>query len=141
MARLHLAGLPPPRSFIHVREFAPGWEIPACGDEVLTHLDLHAGNALRAGRAWKAIDPKGVRADRHADVWALIDPLTMEDFPGDPRKAGATAERRLRRYAEAAQMDLDRAREWTRMRASAEAREVHDPGWAAAMRTMADVLG
>ena len=38
-------------------------------------------------------------------------------------------------------MDLGTAREWARIRASAEAREVHDPGWAAALRRMADALG
>jgi streptomycin 6-kinase len=140
VARLHQTG-PPPGSFIHVRDFLPGSEIPAGGEEVLTHLDLHAGNVLRAGEGWKAIDPKGVRADRHADVWALIDPLTMEDFPSDPGRAEDTAERWLELYTEAAGMDLGRAREWTRIRASAEAQWLHDGGWAAALRRMADVLG
>jgi streptomycin 6-kinase len=141
VARLHRAGPPPPASFIHARDFAPNWEIPDGGEEVLTHLDLHAGNALRTGAGWKAIDPKGVRADRHADVWALIDPLTMEDFPADPGRAAATAERWLDRYAKAAELDLGRAREWTRIRAGAEADQVHDSGWGAALRRMADVLG
>jgi streptomycin 6-kinase len=140
VARLHQAG-PPPGSFIHVRDFLPGSEIPAGGEEVLTHLDLHAGNVLRGNASWKAIDPKGVRADRHADVWALIDPLTMEDFPSDPGQAEATAERWLGLYTEAAGMDLGRAREWTRIRAGAEAQWVHDGGWAAALRRMADALG
>jgi streptomycin 6-kinase len=139
VARLHTAGSPT-RSFIHVRDFLPGWEIPDGDEEVLTHLDLHAGNALQAGEGWKAIDPKGVRADRHADVWALIDPLTLEDFPHDPTQAEATAARRVERYAEAAEMDLAKAREWTRIRASAEAEWVHDGDWAAALRRMADAL-
>ena len=129
-----------PRSSIHVGDFAPDWEIPDGDEEALTHLDLHAGNALRTGGGWKAIDPKGVRADRHADVWALIDPLTMVDFPRDPGQVEATVDRWLGRYADAAEMDLGRAREWTRTRASAEAREVHDPDWAAALRRMADAL-
>jgi hypothetical protein len=139
VARLHTAG-PPPRSFIHVRDFEPGLELPEGGEEVLTHLDLHAGNALRTSDGWKVIDPKGVRADRHADVWALIDPLTLEGFPRDPRHAAATAARRLERYAEAAEMDLARAREWTRIRAGAEARQVGDSAWADALRRMADAL-
>jgi streptomycin 6-kinase len=140
VARLHTAG-PPPSSFIHVGDFEPNWEIPAGNEEVLTHLDLHAGNALRTHGGWKAIDPKGVRADRHADVWALINPLTLEDFPRDPTQAEATAVRWLDRYAEAAEMDLARAREWTRIRASAEARVVNDPDWAAALGRMAAALG
>jgi hypothetical protein len=139
VARLHTAG-PPPSSFIHVGDFEPSWEIPAGNEEVLTHLDLHAGNALRTHGGWKAIDPKGVRADRHADVWALIDPLTLEGFPRDPAQAEASAVRWLECYAEAAEMDLDRAREWTRIRASAEAREVNDPDWAAALSRMAAAL-
>jgi streptomycin 6-kinase len=142
VARLHTAGTPP-GSFIHARDFEPAWEIPhgEPDEEVLTHMDLHAGNALRTDDGWKAIDPKGVRADRHADVWALIDPLTLEDFPRDPGQAEATATRRLELYAEAAEMDLAKAREWTRIRASAEAEQVHDPDWAAALSRMAAVLG
>ena len=119
----------------------PGWEIPDSeAEEDLTHLDLHAGNALRTSESWKVIEPKGVRADRHADVWALIDPLTLEGFPHDPRQAEATATRRLERYADAAEMDLAKAREWTRIRASAEAQEVSDPGWADALRRIAAAL-
>jgi streptomycin 6-kinase len=104
IARLHGAGTPPRGTFIHVREFEPAWELPDGNEEVLTHLDLHAGNALRSNAGWKAIDPKGVRADRHADVWAVIDPLTMEEFPREPGRAAATAERWLERYAKAAEM-------------------------------------
>jgi streptomycin 6-kinase len=140
-ATLHQAG-PPPISFMHLSEFAPDWDVPRnSGEEVLTHLDLHGGNALRADGCWKVIDPKGVRADRHADVWALIDPLMLESLPESRGQARASAERWLRCYAEAAEMELDRAREWTRIRAGAEAREVHDVAWAAALRRMADALG
>jgi streptomycin 6-kinase len=142
VARLHKAG-PPPLSFIHVRDFDPSWDIPHgdAPEEVLTHMDLHAGNALRTSEGWKAIDPKGVRADRHADVWALIDPLTLEDFPRDRGQAEAIAARRLELYAEAAEMDLAKARAWTRIRAAAEAIEVHDSDWADALRRMAEALG
>jgi streptomycin 6-kinase len=139
VARLHRAG-PPPPAFMHARDFAPAWKAPG-GEEVLTHLDLHGGNALWTGSGWKVIDPKGIRADRHADVWALIDPLTLEGFPHGAREAQATAQRRLERYAEAAEMDLAKAREWTRVRASAEADEVGDPDWAGALRRMASALG
>jgi streptomycin 6-kinase len=141
VARLHGAGAPP-RSFVHVSDFAPGWDLPkgGNGEEVLTHMDLHGGNALWTRQGWKAIDPKGVRADRHADVWALIDPLTLEGFPRDRGQAEATATRRLELYAESAGMDLAKAREWTRVRAAAEASEVDDPGWAGALRRMVDAL-
>jgi streptomycin 6-kinase len=140
VARLHAAG-PPPPSFIHVRDFEPSWELPPGDEEVLTHLDLHGGNALRTGDGWKVIDPKAVLADRHADVWALIDPFTLESFPQQRGQAQATAGRWLERYAEAAGLDLDKARQWTRIRASAEAKQVHDRDWAAALALMAEVLG
>jgi hypothetical protein len=137
-ARLHRAG-PPPSSFMHVSEFAPDWELPPKGDEeVLAHLDLHGGNALRAGGSWKVIDPKGVRADRHADVWALIDPLMLESLPESHAEAQATAEGWIDCYAEAAEMDLAKAREWTRIRARAELAE--SGGWPG-LRRMAAALG
>jgi streptomycin 6-kinase len=140
VARLHAAG-PPPSSFMHVRDFAPVWELPEGGEEVLTHLDLHGGNALSTASGWRAIDPKGVRADRHADVWALIDPLALESLPEDPGAARRTAERRLRVYSGAAGMDPAKAREWTRIRARAEVREGAEPAWAERLTRMAEALG
>jgi streptomycin 6-kinase len=138
VARLHQAG-PPPASFMHLSEFAPDWELPRSGgEEVLAHLDLHGGNALRAGCRWKVIDPKGVRADRHADVWALLDPLMLEFLPESPAEARASAERWIDCYAKAAQMDPARTMEWTRLRARAEL--VESGGWPG-LRLMADVLG
>jgi streptomycin 6-kinase len=139
-SRLHRAG-PPPESFLHVRDFLGG-PLPEGDQEVLVHLDLHGGNALRAGSAWKAIDPKGVRADRHADVWALIDPVMLEQLPKD---AAATAERWVSRYAHAAEMDPEKVRKWTRVRALAEAPECavdpEEAAWIAALHRMADALG
>jgi streptomycin 6-kinase len=135
-ARLHRAG-PPPPSFVHVRDFAPDWELPNGDEEVLVHLDLHGGNALRAGGGWKVIDPKGVRADRHADVWALIDPFMLESLPASAEDPRATVERWIEVYAEAAGMDPVRAREWTRIRARAERAE--SGGWPG-LRRLADAL-
>jgi streptomycin 6-kinase len=112
VARLHTAG-PPPNSFIHVGEFEPSWEIPAGDEEVLTHLDLHAGNALRTHDGWKAIDPKGVRADRHADVWALIDRSrsrtshATQGRPRPPPSAGSSDTRRPPRWTSTARASGD----------------------------------
>jgi hypothetical protein len=104
--------------------------------------ELTADIKERLAAATAALRSHPARAARgRADVWALIDPLAMEDFPADPGQAEATAERWLDRYARAAEMALGRAREWTRIRAGAEANEVHDSGWGAALRRMADVLG
>ena len=43
-------------------------------------------------------------------------------------------------YAEAAELDPDRARAWVHVRAAGEAGDVEpdDPGWAARLRRMAD---
>jgi streptomycin 6-kinase len=155
-ARLHSAG-PPTDHFMHLRDFVPGWrsavpEIDALlapsDRDVLIHCDLHGGNALREGPGWKAIDPKGLRADRHADVWALLDPVALERLPEDPAAAAVTARRWVDVYAEAAGMDAEKAREWTRLRARAEALDLGaqpepDPdeaAWVAALHRMADAL-
>jgi streptomycin 6-kinase len=103
-------------------------------DEVLIHADLHGGNVLRHGGRWKVIDPKGVRGDRHADVWALLEP----DAPAPAEPGAAWA--RVRRYAEAARMDTERAGAWTRLRAEMEAAQVTDVEWAARLRDLAAAL-
>jgi streptomycin 6-kinase len=139
-ARLHEAG-PPPDSFMGLSDFVPGWPVPpgeAAEDERLVHLDLHGGNALRTDRGWKVIDPKGIRADRHTDVWALIDPVGLEALPEEAKAARATARRWVDVYAEAAELDPARAREWTRIRARAEVAE--SGGWPGLER-IAEALG
>lgn len=105
-------------------------------DDVLLHSDLHGGNALRAGARWRIIDPHAVRGDRHADIWALIDPLA----PVPPH--ARTAKTWIRRYAAAANLDPDRAAEWVRYRARGEALNGADGdhAWAARLTHMANLL-
>jgi streptomycin 6-kinase len=103
-------------------------------DDVLIHADLHGGNVLRHGHRWTVIDPKGVRGDRHADIWALIEP----DAPALPKPGAAWA--RVTRYAEAAGMDAQRAAAWTRMRAYLESAQLTDAAWAARLRDMGAAL-
>jgi streptomycin 6-kinase len=103
-------------------------------DDVLIHADLHGGNVLRHGDRWTVIDPKGVRGDPHADIWALIEP----DAPALPEPGAAWA--RVTRYAEAAGMDPQRAGAWTRMRAYMESAQVTDAGWTARLREMGAAL-
>lgn len=150
-ARLHAAPGRPPVGCISMSEFAADWRRALAGqprllaeldelaapaaDDVLVHADLHGGNALLHNGDWKAIDPKGVRGDRHADVWALLDP----DVPALPPEPGA-AWRRVETYAEAAGLDPQRAGAWTRVRALAEASAITDPAWAARLRALADAL-
>ncbi len=162
-ARLHRAGPPPPDA-LPLSAHARGWRralatdpaalaeldallAPAATD-VLVHADLHGGNALLARDGWKAIDPHAARADRHADVWALLDPL-VPALPGDGAGAIRTARERIARYAAAAGLDPDRTTAWTRLRARATAAELHasaapapeDRQWAGRLERMADALG
>jgi streptomycin 6-kinase len=113
--------------------------IEPADDDVLVHADLHGGNVLLHGEDWKVIDPKSVRGDRHADIWALIEP----DAPPLPTEAGAAAGiawGRVERYARAAGMDPERAGAWARVRALAESAWVSDE-WAGRLRAMAKALG
>jgi streptomycin 6-kinase len=122
VARLHTAGPPPPH-FPHLTAWFP--EVPPADTDVLLHLDLHAGNAMRSPDGWKAIDPKGFRGDPHADIWALIDPLA----PTEPD---------VETYARAADLDPRRAAIWTRRRALSTATEADvDDAWRRRLRLIA----
>ena len=146
---LHAAGTPPP-AILPMSAYAASWPptaelaemlIPSPAD-VLVHLDLHPGNALRAGDGWKVIDPHGARADRNAEIWALICPEAPA-LPDDPVDAKRSARHRLELYSEAAGLDADRAAAWTRVRASAEAVSPDvegDPGLAERLRRTARAL-
>ena len=163
VARLHAPGLPP-GPFPHIDGYDPAWRTALAGDpaehalladllrpgarDVLLHADLHGANALRdATGGWRAIDPHAVIGDRHADVWALIDPLAPA-LPADPDAARAEARARADRYAAAAGMDRGRAAAWVRVRARREARGIEalaapDPeerAWRERLHRMADAL-
>jgi streptomycin 6-kinase len=164
VARLHAAG-PPPASLPRLgAEYADGWRrtladdtaslaelellLRPAADDLLLHADLHGGNALRAGEEWRAIDPHAVRGDRHADVWALIDPEAPE-LPEEPEAAAREARRWLGLYATAAGLEPERAAAWTRLRARAEALAIdhdgltasdEDRAWAARLHRIAGVL-
>jgi streptomycin 6-kinase len=145
-ARLHAQGHPGD-GFISMSEFWADWpkaererlSAPA-DDDVLMHADLHGGNALLHGTGWRIIDPKGVRGDRHADVWALLEP-DAPALPVDPAAAAETAWSWVTRYAAAAGMDPGRAAAWTRVRAHAEATWITDEAWAARLLALAAALG
>ena len=136
-ARLHAAG-PAPVAFVPLADYAARWRPGALAtprdDDVLLHADLHGGNVLRDGDGWKVVDPHAARGDRHAEVWALLDPL-VPAVPDD-----ATARRWVSVCAEAAALDPDRTRTWVHVRAAGEAGDVEpdDPEWAARLRRMAE---
>jgi len=71
--------------------------IASAEDHVLLHADLHGGNVLLHGGGWKVIDPKGVRGDRHADIWALIEP-DAPPLPGEAERRVRSKPRCPRRY-------------------------------------------
>jgi Ser/Thr protein kinase RdoA (MazF antagonist) len=160
--RLHAAGTPPDDA-LPLGTYARGWR-RALGDDpealaeldgllapepgdVLIHADLHGGNALLAGDGWKAIDPHAARADPHADVWALLDPL-VPALPGDGPDAARTARGWVERYARAARLDPSRTAAWTRLRARATAAGIDaqaapsaaDRSWAERLGRMARAL-
>jgi len=150
-ARLHGEG-EPGHEFISMSDLCADWRGALAGepgllaelerlvawadDEVLVHAELHGANALLQGAEWRVIDPKGVRGDRHADVWALLEP-DAPPLPGDRAAAARIAWSWVTRYAEAAGMDAERAAAWTRVRAAPEASSITDAAWAARLRALA----
>jgi streptomycin 6-kinase len=145
-ARLH-AQADPGDEFISMSEFCADWSgselkrlTEPADDDVLVHADLHGGNVLLHGAEWRVIDPKGVRGDRHSDIWALVEP-DAPPLPTDPDAAAETAWRWVTRYATAAGMDAERAGAWTRARAVAEATWITDEAWAARLWALATALG
>ena len=125
VADLHDSGPPPasvPTLADHAAFWRPGLNDPGLvreldalldtgSEEVLLHGDLHPGNALRGPCGWTVIDPRAIRGDRHADIWALICPQA----PVDGRIRD-----RVETYAAAAGLDTERAVAWARVRAAAE---------------------
>lgn len=99
--------------------------------DTLIHGDLHFTNVLRSEREpWLAIDPKGYVGDPAYDSITLlrsrIEPLLTAP---DPR---AAALRRLDVFADAAEVDRERARRWAQARAVTAAHwglRHGDPAW------------
>lgn len=99
--------------------------------DTLIHGDLHFTNVLRSEREpWLAIDPKGYVGDPAYDSITLLrtrfEPLLTAP---DPR---AAALRRLAVFADAAEVDRDRARRWAQARAVTAAHwglRHGDPAW------------
>ncbi|WP_329191382.1 aminoglycoside phosphotransferase family protein [Streptomyces sp. NBC_01435] len=84
--------------------------------DTLIHGDLHARNILRADREpWLAVDPKGYAGDPAYDGGLLLKtlaPVLLES--GDLRTA---LHRTLHVFAEAAEIDPERARRWAQLHA------------------------
>lgn len=134
LARRLLVPSGPP--FLPVAEVAPGWaasmrtswercgrpferrlldaaesylaDLPPSADEaLLVHLDLHAGNVLRAGREpWLAIDPKPLLAERALAAAPVVRGPELGHGPRQVR-------RRLDAVVDGLGLDPQRARAWT----------------------------
>lgn len=99
--------------------------------DTLIHGDLHFTNVLRSEREpWLAIDPKGYVGDPAYDSITLLrsrfEPLLTAP---DPR---AAVLRRLAVFADAAEVDRERARRWAQARAVTAAHwglRHGDPAW------------
>ncbi len=89
---------------------------------VVVHGDLHYGNVLAADREpWLAIDPLPVAGDPHWEPAPLLTDR-WDEMAGDLR---AGIRRRFHTVVDVAELDEDRAREWTVVRV------VVDASWSA----------
>ncbi|MFG3532312.1 aminoglycoside phosphotransferase family protein [Streptomyces sp. NPDC047917] len=84
--------------------------------DTLIHGDLHARNILRADREpWLAVDPKGYAGDPAYDGGTLLKSRALTLLEADDlRKA---VHRTLDVFAEAAEVDRERARRWAQFHA------------------------
>lgn len=99
-------------------------------DHVLLHGDLHYLNVLSATRApWLAIDPKPMAGPRGFDLYPLI--ANRVDDHGTGADFGHGVRDRLCRGADAAEIDLDAARDWCIAHAVLNAHEFARDGWPA----------
>jgi streptomycin 6-kinase len=97
----------------------------------LVHGDLHYGNILRGRRSpWLAIDPKGYVGDPAYDaITVLTGGAERMLAAGDLR---TEVLRRLAIFADNAELDRERVRRWTQLRAvrsAQESRDCGDPTW------------
>lgn len=84
--------------------------------DLLVHGDLHARNVLRAGREpWLAIDAKGYAGDPAYDVGALLKAHALTLLGSDD--LAAALDRALTVFADAAELDRERARRWAQFHA------------------------
>jgi streptomycin 6-kinase len=99
--------------------------------DTLLHGDLHYANVLRSEREpWLAIDPCGLVGDPAYDSVTLLRSRFEDLVAADDLKAALL--RRLAVFADAAEVDRDRARRWAQARAVTAAhwgRRHDDPAW------------
>lgn len=84
--------------------------------DIVIHGDLHARNILRADReTWLAVDPKGYVGDPAYDGGAVLKSRAVALIGADD--LCRSVDRTLDVFAEAAELDRERARRWSRLHA------------------------
>ncbi|MFV0137864.1 aminoglycoside phosphotransferase family protein [Streptomyces sp. HMX87] len=84
--------------------------------DTLVHGDLHARNVLRADREpWLAVDPKGCAGDPAHDTGTLLTSRAFQLLAADDLRRAA--HRVIDVFAEAAELDRERARRWCQFHA------------------------
>jgi streptomycin 6-kinase len=78
------------------------------GEPVVLHQDLHAGNVLRDGSGWRAIDPKPLLGDAAFDLASAL--RDRRPLPAD--EVDAVVRRRLDTFVRALGYERDRMRRW-----------------------------
>lgn len=144
-ARLATArGLPmPPRLVAEAASIARELSRDEATDGVLIHTDLHPGNVLEDNNgAWRAISPKPLSGDPHAELaptlWHRID-LHAPGFRADLRD-------RFFALVDGAELDEERAKAWVVVRTVArinteiEANPAPDRGWLTGMVSVAKAI-
>jgi len=93
----------------------------------MVHGDLHFGNVVRAQREpWLVVDPKGLAGDLASDAFRVLvrgaDSLLAAD------DIGAELRRRLAIFADAAEIERERAVRWLQLDAAMAASRGREPG-------------
>lgn len=121
-------GRPLPRRVVDIA-IASACELSLDQSNTMVHGDLHPGNILRAEREpWMVIDPKGFVGDPAYDTVNLLR-YRWGAVAAEPDLRRALS-RRLAAFADAAEVDRDRARRWGQARAVMDAlwsRAHHEP--------------
>jgi streptomycin 6-kinase len=99
--------------------------------DTLIHGDLHARNILRADREpWLAVDPKGCAGDPAYDGGTLLKSRALTLLEADDLHKAS--HRTLDIFAEAAQLDRERAQRWAQLHATQAAFWGHRHGFSIA---------
>jgi streptomycin 6-kinase len=85
--------------------------------DTMVHGDLHFGNVVRAEReAWLAVDPKGLAGDLASDAPRVL--VRGVDSLREADDLEAELRRRLAIFADAAEIDRERATRWLQVDAA-----------------------